>query len=768
MAITDELRAQILRYHFVEHWRVGTIARQLGVHHSTVERVLGEAGVERERQRPRRPSKLDPYMEFITETLQRFPTLTAARLFDMVKARGYPGAPDHFRHRIAQLRPRRPREAYLRLRTLPGEQAQIDWAHFGKLTIGRAERPLMAFVLVLSYSRYAFVRFYLNASLPNLIRGHVEAFRALGGGTKIVLYDNMKSVVLERRADAIRFHPTLLELAAHYRFEPRPVAPARGNEKGRVERVIRFVRESFFHARHFHDIDDLNDQADEWCNTRAAERPCPEDRRRTVADVFAEERAHLLALPDNPFPSEERVEVQVGKTPYARFDANDYSIPHRYVGRTLVVAATLETVRILDAGVVLATHTRSFDRGQQIEDPLTSRHLSARNDSPVHTAPPTASITPPRRRKPCSPPPPNATTTSASSPADSSSCSTPTDPSPSNAPSPPRFNPTPRTSGGCATSSTSSDRKPTSRRRSRLPCPTTPGCAPCPCAPTTLPTTTASTAIPTPATTMHTETTTMNNTTMTESDSVRGRLRAVALYGLAVQDDAVLGEPWVERVIDIEDRERKRRSLERRLANARIGAFKPVADFDWTWPKRIDRPLVEELLSLAFVGDATNVILVGPNGIGKTMLIKNILHHAVLSGFTARFTMASDMLHELAAQDSGASLARRLRRFTGPQLLAIDEVGYLNYDNRYADLLFEVVTRRYLTQPVLISTNKPFSEWADVFSSAACVVTLVDRLIHRSEIVQLDGESYRLREAKEQAARRSKARSRRTAKSRSS
>ena len=152
----------------------------------------------------------------------------------------------------------------------------------------------------------------------------------------------------------------------------------------------------------------------------------------------------------------------------------------------------------------------------------------------------------------------------------------------------------------------------------------------------------------------------------------------------------------------------------------------------------------------------------------KTMLIKNLLHHAVLNGFTARFTTASDMLHELAAQDSDASLARRLRRFTGPQLLAIDEVGYLNYDNRYADLLFEVVTRRYLTVPILLTTNKPFSEWAEVFSSAACVVTLVDRLIHRSEIVQLDGESYRLREAKEQAAKRSKARSRRTAKSRAS
>ena len=274
--------------------------------------------------------------------------------------------------------------------------------------------------------------------------------------------------------------------------------------------------------------------------------------------------------------------------------------------------------------------------------------------------------------------------------------------------------------------------------------------------PTTSPTTTTSTTNPTAPTRSNPVTTTTNKTTATESDSVRQRLRDVALYGLAAQDHALLTEPWVERVIDIEDRERKRRSLERRLTNARIGAFKPIADFDWTWPKRIDQLLIEELFSLAFVHDATNIVLVGPNGVGKTMLIKNPPPSRRPHGFTARFTTASDMLHELAAQDSDASLARRLRRFTGPQLLAIDEVGYLNYDNRYADLLFEVVTRRYLTVPILLTTNKPFSEWAEVFSSAACVVTLVDRLIHRSEIVQLDGESYRLREAKEQAAKRSK------------
>ena len=165
----------------------------------------------------------------------------------------------------------------------------------------------------------------------------------------------------------------------------------------------------------------------------------------------------------------------------------------------------------------------------------------------------------------------------------------------------------------------------------------------------------------------------MNTTTTTpDFDALRKRLRELALYGLAVQDQTLLAEPWVERVIDIEDRERRRRSLKRRLTNARISAFKPIADFDWQWPKAIDRKLIDELFNLAFVNDAANVVLLGPNGIGKTMIAKNLVHHAVINGYTARFTMASDMLHELASQDSDASLARRLRRFTQPQILAID------------------------------------------------------------------------------------------------
>ncbi len=365
--ISHALQAEILRLHHSEDWPIGTIARQLRVHHDTVRRVLTQAGVPA--PKAVRASMVEPYRGFIAETLERYPRLRASRLYAMVRARGYPGGPDHFRAIVAQLRPRSPAEAYLRLRTLPGEQAQVDWAHFGRLTIGRAVRPLMAFVMVLSYSRQLFLRFYLGASMGYFLRGHVEAFASFNALPRVLLYDNLKSAVLERAADAIRFHPTLLELAAHYRFQPRPVAPARGNEKGRVERAIRYIRDAFFAGRSFRDLEDLNAQAQAWCEIEAADRPCPEDRSRRVRELFEQERPYLLALPENPFPCEERTEVSVRKSPYVRFDWNDYSIPHEHVSRTLLVLATLGTVRILEGTKLIATHPRSFDRGAQIELP---------------------------------------------------------------------------------------------------------------------------------------------------------------------------------------------------------------------------------------------------------------------------------------------------------------------------------------------------------------------------------------------------------------
>jgi transposase len=176
---------------------------------------------------------VDPFLAFIRQTLEKFPTLNASRLYAMVRERGYRGGPDHFRHLIARHRPRPHAEAYLRLRCLPGEQAQVGWGHFGHLEIGRARRPLMAFVMVLSYSRQIFLRFFPDARMENFLRGHAGAFTAWGGVPRVLLYDNLKSAVLERRGDAIRFHPTLIAFAGRYRYEPRPVAIARGNEKGR-------------------------------------------------------------------------------------------------------------------------------------------------------------------------------------------------------------------------------------------------------------------------------------------------------------------------------------------------------------------------------------------------------------------------------------------------------------------------------------------------------------------------------------------------------
>ena len=181
--------------------------------------------------------------------------------------------------------------------------------------------------------------------------------------------------MLGRRGDTIEFNPSLLALAAHYRFEPRPVALARGNEKGRVERSIRHIRDNFFAARQWSDLEDLNAQAASWRQGASGQRPCAGDPQMTVKEAFEKERAQLLALPDNPFVAEEVHTLGVGKTPYVRFDRNDYSVPHTLVRRKLTVRVSPATVRVLDAGELVAEqHTRVYGKGEQVENPA---HLEA-------------------------------------------------------------------------------------------------------------------------------------------------------------------------------------------------------------------------------------------------------------------------------------------------------------------------------------------------------------------------------------------------------
>jgi hypothetical protein len=272
------------------------------------------------------------------------------------------------RRTVARLRPQF-REPFLRLHTFPGEQSQVDWAHFGHVMVGRAKRALSCFVMTLSYSRALYLEFFFDQTIENFLRGHVHAFEYWSGQPRVILYDNLKSAVLERRGNQIQFHPRLIELSAHYHFAPRPCQVRAGNQKGRVERAIRYVRDSFWAGRAFTTLAECNRQASLWRHQVAHQRRWPGGDDRTVADVFAEEQSRLLPPALHAFSTDRIETVRSGKTIYVRFDLNDYSIPPEVVGRQLTLVASDITVRILDGSFEIARHARSYDRHQLVLDP---------------------------------------------------------------------------------------------------------------------------------------------------------------------------------------------------------------------------------------------------------------------------------------------------------------------------------------------------------------------------------------------------------------
>jgi transposase len=364
--ISPETRAQIRRYFYAEHWTIGTIASELSVHPDAVRNAI-----EAERfknARPMRVSLVDPYAWFIRQTLEQHPRLRATRIYQMIRDRGYTGSITQLRRAVSVLRPMN-REPFLKLNTFAGEQAQVDWAHFGQVMVGRAKRALSCFVMTLSYSRALYLEFFFDQTMENFLRGHVRAFQAWSGQPRVILYDNLKSVVLERRGNQILFHPRLIELSAHYHFAQRPCQVRAGNQKGRVERAIRYVRDSFWAGRAFTTLAETNRQALIWRDEIAHQRPWPGGDNRSVADVFAEEQHRLLPPALHPFPTDRIEPVRSRKSIYVRFDLNDYSIPPEAVGRQLTLAASDTSVRILDGSVEIARHARTYDRHQLILDP---------------------------------------------------------------------------------------------------------------------------------------------------------------------------------------------------------------------------------------------------------------------------------------------------------------------------------------------------------------------------------------------------------------
>ncbi len=364
---TPELEAEIVRLHFAEHWRVGTISAQLGVHTDVVRRVLG-IGQSASPGMPR-ARLVDPYRDFITETLQRYPRLCATRLHDMLRDRGYKGAVRTLREYVVEVRPQPRREVFLRTETLPGEQAQIDWAYVGKRAVPGGERALWLFVLVLSHSRALWGEFVFDLSVHSLCRSLVRAARALGGLTRQWLFDNAKTVVIERQGDAVRFHPTLLDLCAKMRAQPRLCAVRKANQKGKVERSIRYLRDRFLAGRSIIGISDGNAQLDRFISEIALARPHPVLAPSTVGAVLADERARLLALPD-PLPDTDLVvPADVDRQAFVRFDTNRYSVPSKYAERTLTLVADDVRVRVLDGATAVARHERSYAKRQVIELP---------------------------------------------------------------------------------------------------------------------------------------------------------------------------------------------------------------------------------------------------------------------------------------------------------------------------------------------------------------------------------------------------------------
>lgn len=372
-----ELWATIRRLFEVEKLSKSSIAARLQIHTQTVRKALDstQGPPQDGRHGPGGRSKLQPYMSYLQNRLKEYPELSGAKLLVEIQKMGYAGGYTALKDYLAILRPKK-KEAYLRIETLPGEYAQVDWANVGTILIGNAHRRVSCFVMVLSFSRMMYLEFALSQCLEDFMTAHVNAFRFFGGIPKKINYDNLKTVVLSRVGKDIRFHTRFMDFAGYYLFEPVPCNVRAAWEKGKVESAIKYIRSSFLAGRPLVNMSQLNQEGRSWLDTQANVRLHGGLHERPT-DRFSTEAAHLQNLPPKDYDCSIVCSVHVNKQAFVHFQANRYSVPAVHVEKLLTLKATAQTVQLYDGPKLATTHPRCYEKYRVIEDPAHFAHLIA-------------------------------------------------------------------------------------------------------------------------------------------------------------------------------------------------------------------------------------------------------------------------------------------------------------------------------------------------------------------------------------------------------
>ena len=367
MPYSAELVAKMRRMHFFDHYTLYAVSKAVGLHRDTVKRLLYQG-----REPPSCEAKasiLDSYKDIIDEHLNRYPSIRATAMHKILAERGYKGSLSTLRRYLRLVR-KKPKEGFVPRNYVPGEQAQVDWAHFGKLAVKGGDRKLYLFVMVLSYSRAIYAEFSFNIKTDSFLRLHERAFSYLGGVPQKILYDNLKSAVIERIGKDVKFNPDLEEFSGFYGFEPAACRPYAGNQKGRVERAIRYIRDNFASGYTVTDIEEANRDLLYWLNETANIRPWPQGREHRVEELWKEEKA-LLRSDDgtHDFHACYSKTIRSNKCSLIRFDLNEYSIPEKFNRTPLTLEADDFKVRLLHDKELVCEHQRSWSKDERIVKP---------------------------------------------------------------------------------------------------------------------------------------------------------------------------------------------------------------------------------------------------------------------------------------------------------------------------------------------------------------------------------------------------------------